>query len=152
MTVARIVMNSTHSLVMQGHHLIQIGIALLLFTSFEGFVIPALRAPRLGLSVHTLSTFQSLLMLAIGLMWPMLHLSSAASTAAFWLFVYSAFATLIPYVLAAVWGAGNSIMPLAAGTARGTPLQETVIKIVLCSAAPTGIVSFALMFWGLRVP
>jgi hypothetical protein len=28
------------------------------------------------------------------------------------------------------WGAGNGTMPLAAGTAHGTALQEAVIKVV----------------------
>src|SRR5207248_1816260 len=39
----------------QGHRLLQIGVALFLFTSFEGFAIPHFAAPNLGRSVHTLS-------------------------------------------------------------------------------------------------
>ena len=137
--------------VRQGHRLIQIGVSLFLFTSFEGFVIPYLPAPRLGLSVHTLSALQGLIFLALGLAWPRLALGPAASAAAFWLFVYSAFATLVPYVLAAVWGAGNSTMPLAAGTAHGTPFQEAVIKVIIYTAALPAILSFVLMLFGLRV-
>jgi len=121
-----------------------------LFASLEGFAVPYLRVPRLGLSVHTLSVIEALVALALGLIWPMLSLNGAASTVAFWFFVYSAFATLVSYVLAAAWGAGNSTMPLAAGPARGTPFQENVIKIVLYSAAPPCVVSLALILWGLR--
>jgi (hydroxyamino)benzene mutase len=55
------------------------------------------------------------------------------------------------YLLGAIWGAGNSTMPLAAGTAHGSDFQEAVIRIVAYSSAPTGIVSFALILWGLRV-
>ena len=36
----------------QGHRLLQIGVVLLLFSSFEGFAIPFLGAPRLGLSAY----------------------------------------------------------------------------------------------------
>lgn len=134
----------------QGHHLLQIGVALLLFAALQGFAVPYLRVPRLGLTLHTLSVTEALAVLALGLLWPRLALNGATSSIAFWLFIYSAFATLVPYVLAAAWGAGNSTMPLAAGTARGTATQERVMKIVLYSAAPPCIVSLALILWGLR--
>jgi hydroxylaminobenzene mutase len=47
-------MNSSNLLSRQGHRLLQIGVALFLFTSFEGFVIPYLAAPVLGRSAHSL--------------------------------------------------------------------------------------------------
>jgi hydroxylaminobenzene mutase len=53
--------------------------------------------------------------------------------------------------MAAIWGAGNSTIPLAAGTARGNSFQETIIKVVLYSAAPTFFISMALIIWGLRM-
>lgn len=135
----------------QGHRLLQIGVGLFLFSALEGFVIPALPVPRLGLSVHTLSVFQGLMLLGLGLLWPRLSLGPTASRVAFWTYIYSSFATLIPYVLAAVWGAGNSTIPLAAGSARGSAFQEAVIKVVLYSAAPTFLIAIALIIWGLRM-
>ncbi|PBB20031.1 hypothetical protein CK219_08455 [Mesorhizobium sp. WSM4313] len=72
----------------------QIGVALLLFSSFEGFAIPYLAAPRLGLSAHTLSGLEAVLLLALGLLWERLSLSVAASRVAFWLLIYSALAIL----------------------------------------------------------
>ena len=71
---------------------------------------------------------------------------------AFWLLVYSTFAILGAYLLGAFWGAGNETIPLAAGVAHGNQLQESVIKVVAYSSAPTGIISFALILWGLRMP
>jgi (hydroxyamino)benzene mutase len=47
-------------------------------------------------------------------------------------------------------GAGGSIIPLASGGIRGSDLQEAVIQFVMYPAAPTGIVAFALILWGLR--
>ena len=73
-----------------------------------------------------------------------------ASRIAFWFLVYSSFATIAAFVIAAVWGAGSSIMPLAAGGVRGSDFQEAVIQLVIYPAAPTGIISFALILWGLR--
>jgi (hydroxyamino)benzene mutase len=135
----------------QGHRLLQIGVALFLFTSFEGFAIPGFPAPHLGLSAHSLTALLGVLFIAMGLLWPKLHLGIAASRLAFWLLVYSSLAIVTAYLLGAIWGAGNSTMPLAAGTARGSDFQEAVIRIVAYSSAPTGIVSFALILWGLRI-
>jgi hydroxylaminobenzene mutase len=151
MDVYRRDMNTSPALSRQGHRLLQVGVALFLFSSLEGFVIPYLPVPRLGLSVHTLSALQGVILLTLGLVWPRLNLGTTASRIAFWLFVYSTFATLVPYVMAAVWGAGNSIIPLAAGTARGGAFQEAVISIVLMSAAPAILISLALILWGLRI-
>jgi hydroxylaminobenzene mutase len=143
-------MNASSRLSRQGHRLLQVGVALLLFTSFEGFAIPYVAAPRLGLSVHTLSALLSVLLLALGLVWPRLDLGATASGLAFWFLVYSSLAIIAAYVMAAIWGAGNTTMPLAAGTARGSASQEAAIRVVAYSSAPTGIVSFALILWGLR--
>ena len=138
-----------NALARQSQRLLQIGIGLLLFASFEGFVIPYFAAPRIGLSAHTLSALQSVLLLALGSAWPRLRLGDVAARITFWLLVYSTFAILAAYMLAAFWGAGNETMPMAAGAAHGSPVQELVIKIVGYSSAPTGIASFALILRGL---
>ncbi len=134
----------------QGHRLLQIGVALFLFTSLEGFAIPYVAAPRLGLSVHTLSALQGVLLMALGLLWPRLNLGAATSRIAFWFLIYSAFAILAAYVMGAVWGAGNETMRLAAGAAHGSAFQEVVIMVAAYSSAPPGLISFALILWGLR--
>lgn len=144
-------MNVSNMLSRQGHRMLQIGVALFMFAALEGFVIPVLPVPRLGLSVHTLSGLQGVMLLGLGLLWPQLNLGATASWIAFWTYLYSSFATLVPYVLAAVWGAGNSTIPLAAGTAHGSAFQEAVIKVVLYPAAPTFFISMALILWGLRL-
>ena len=143
-------MNSSEMLSRQGRYLLQLGVALFLFTSFEGFVIPALAAPNLGRSVHTLSAFTGVLFLTMGLMWPMLKLGTTASRVAFWFLIYSALATIAGFVVAALLGAGGSIMPIAAQGVRGSDLQEAMIQVITYPAAPTGIVAFGLILWGLR--
>jgi len=136
----------------QGHRLLQIGVALFIFSSLEGFAIPYLAAPRLALSVHTLSALQGVMLLSLGLVWlGRLNLGAKSSRIAFWLLVYSDFAILAAYVMAAFWGAGNETMPLAAESAHGSALQETLIKVVAYSSAPTGLTSFGLILWGLRL-
>jgi hypothetical protein len=69
--------------------------------------------------------------------------------------VYSALAILAAYTIAASWGVGLDTIKLAGelpdGLTRGTPFQETVIKIVSYSSV-SGAVPFLLIFWGLLRP
>jgi len=143
-------MNSSNVLSDQSHRMLQIGIGLFVFSGLEGFAIPRLASPPLGRSVHTLSALQGVMALTLGLFWPRLHLGAHAARIAFWTYNYSSFATLIPFMLAAVWGAGNTTIPLAAGESRGNTLQETTIKVIQYSAAPPFFISMALILWGLR--
>jgi hydroxylaminobenzene mutase len=144
-------MNASSGLSRQGRRLLQIGVALLLFSSIEGFVIPVLAAPPLGLSAHRLSAFQGVLLLALGLVWPKLDLGAKTASIAFWLLIYSTLAILAAYLMASFWGAGATTMPLAAAGAHGSAVQEAVIKVVAYSPAPTGLIAFALVLWGLRM-
>jgi (hydroxyamino)benzene mutase len=144
-------MNTSNLLSRQGHRMLQIGIALFVFSGLEGFVVHSFSVPSLGRSVHTLSALQGIMTLVLGLLWPRLNLSSTTSRIAFWTFIYSSFATLVPFVMAAFWGAGNTTIPLAAGTAHGSAFQEAIIKVILYSAAPPFFVSMVLILWGLRM-
>jgi hypothetical protein len=57
---------NTRYLTDQGHRLLEIGVLLLLFASFEGFGIPYVAVPAIGLAAHRLSALQSVLLLALG--------------------------------------------------------------------------------------
>ena len=50
----------------QRQRLFQIGMGLLVYSSLDGFAIPYLGSPRIGLSVHTLSAYQGVLLLTQG--------------------------------------------------------------------------------------
>jgi (hydroxyamino)benzene mutase len=143
-------MNASDMLSRQGHRMLQIGIWLFVFSGLEGFVIHSLPVPSLGRSVHTLSAEQGIITIVLGLLWPRLNLGTTASRIAFWTFLYSSFVTLIPFVLAALWGAGNTTIPLAAGAAHGSAIQEAMIKVILYSAALPFFISMGLILWGLR--
>jgi hydroxylaminobenzene mutase len=144
-------MNSPNILVSQGHRLLQVGVALFLFSSFEGFAIPYFASPIVGRSVHTLSALLGLILLAFGLVWPRLRLGVTGSRVAFGFLVYSGLAITAAFFLAAMWGAGQSAMPLS-GAPLGTAVEEAAITAVAYSSAPTGIIAFALILWGLRTP
>jgi hydroxylaminobenzene mutase len=148
-------MKSAVVLAREGHRLLQLGIALILFSSLEAFVVPHLASQRIALSVHTLSAFEGVLLLALGLMWSRLELGTTACRVAFWCLAYSALAILAAYGTAAFWGVGNETIRLMGelphGLVRGTAFQETLIQVLAYSSAPPFLISFVLIFWGLRV-
>jgi hydroxylaminobenzene mutase len=104
----------------QGHRLLQVGVALFLFTSLEGFGIPHLAVPRLGLSIHTLSALERILLLVLGLVWPRHNLGVTMSRVAFWFLLYSIFAILAAYVMASAGepATGRCRWPLELHTGR----------------------------------
>jgi hydroxylaminobenzene mutase len=148
-------MDFSRMLTRQGHWLLQIGLALLVYSSLDGFVIPYLGSPRIGLSVHTLSAYQGVLLLTQGLLWTRLRLGVTASRVAFWCLLHGTFAILAAYTLAAAWGVGNETIQLMGelphGLSRGSVFQETVIKVLAYSSAPTGLTWLGLALWGLRM-
>ena len=139
----------------QGQRLLQIGIVLILYSSIDGFAIPYFKSPRIGLSVHTLSAFQGVFLLAQGLLWTRLSLSVKASLIAYWCSIYATFAILFAYTIAAIWGVGNETIVLMGelphGLHHGSVFQETFIKVLAYSSAPTGLISFVIILRGLRI-
>jgi hypothetical protein len=69
-------MTSPATLSRHGQRLLQVGVALLVLTSLEGFAIPVLASPPLGLAAHRLGALLAVLMLAVGLLWPRLELAT----------------------------------------------------------------------------
>ncbi|HYU41434.1 MAG TPA: hydrogenase [Vicinamibacteria bacterium] len=135
----------------QGHRLLQVGSLLILLALLVGLAIPRLTVPRLGLSTHLLGIMQGTFLMVLGLVWPKLALSRSAARVGVGLAIYGCIAAWVANLLAAIWGAGSSMLPLAAGSARGSGVQEAVIRVLLVSAAVSLVSATALLVWGLRV-
>ena len=130
--------------------MLRFGVLLVLLALLIGLAIPALAVPRLGVAAHVNGVVGGVALLVLGLLWPQLQLGRRGLGAAFWLAVYSFFvATLMP-LLGGAWAAGATMLPLAAGTARGTPLQEAILSTGLVTAGVSVFVLFVLLFLGLR--
>ncbi len=134
----------------QGHRLIQIGCLLFLVALLVGIMVPSFAVPRLGLSTHLLGITQGIFLMVIGLVWPRLRVTRAIGRTGMFLTVYGCFAPWTANLLAAMVGAGNSLLPLAAGEARGSSLQEGIIAILLRSGAVSLIAALLVILWGLR--
>ena len=138
--------------VRQGHRFLQIGMFLFLAALLVGLAVPSFAVPRLGLSSHLLGLMQGLFLMVAGLFWDRLRLPLATFRIAFWLTLYGCFAPLTANLLAAIWGAGNTLLPIAAGQAHGSALQERLITILLRTGGATLIAAAVLVLWGLRMP
>jgi (hydroxyamino)benzene mutase len=130
--------------------LLRTGIGLLVAAALLGLTIPHLTVPRLALSAHLIALMQGIFLIVAGLLWSKLVLTTMQARTAFWLLIYQGVAAPLANLMGAVWGAGNSILPMAAGLAHGRTAQELMIDIGLRSAGAAVIVGLLLMLWGLR--
>ena len=143
-------MDISESTQRQGHRLLQLGALLFLAALLVGLFVPKFAVPRLGLSVHLLGLLQGIFLMVLGTVWPRLLLTTGAARSGFFLLVYGCMAAWIANLLAAIWGAGNAMLPIAGGADHGTSIQEEVIALALRSAAVSLIASVVLVLWGLR--
>jgi (hydroxyamino)benzene mutase len=134
----------------QGHRLLQLGVLLFFFALLVGLVVPMFAVPRLGLSTHLLGLMQGLFLVVLGLLWPKLRLTRMLGGWGVVLAVYGCFAAWTANLSAAIWGAGNTMLPIAAGASHGTALQEAIVSVALRSAAVSLIAAAGLVLWGLR--
>jgi hydroxylaminobenzene mutase len=134
----------------QGHRLLQLGILLFFFALLVGFAVPRFNIPRIGLSAHLLGIMQGIFLMVTGLLWPKLKLTRTISRVGFLLVIYGCFAAWIANLMAAIWGAGNTMLPIAAGQAHGSALQEEIIAIALRTAAVSLVAAAIVILWGLR--
>ena len=143
-------MDPSDSSLRRERRLLQAGVLLFLLALLVGLAVPRFAVPRLGLSAHLLGIMQGIFLMVIGLLWPKLKLTPAVSGAGSLLAIYGCFAAWAANVLGAVWGAGNLMLPIAAGQARGNAIQETLIAFGLRTAAVSLIAAAILILWGLR--
>jgi hydroxylaminobenzene mutase len=132
-----------------GHRLIQVGASLFLVALFVGFAIPRFALPRLGLSTHLLGLMQGTLLMVVGLVWPRLALPRRLSLAGCGLAIYGCLAAWTANLCGAIWAAGGAMVPLAAGAARGTVVQEAIIRLLLVSGALCLVGAAGILVWGL---
>jgi (hydroxyamino)benzene mutase len=143
-------MDTSDNFVRHGHRLIQAGMFLFLLALLVGLIVPKFAVPRLGLSTHLLGIMQGIFLMVVGLLWERLRISLLMSRIGIGLAVYGCFAAWTANLSAAIVGAGNSMLPIAAGQARGSSVQEAMITIALRSAAVSLIAVALLILWGLR--
>ncbi|MBX3487909.1 hydrogenase [Parvibaculum sp.] len=133
----------------QAHWLVLLGLLLFLIGLLTGFVSGGLANSRMGLSAHLEGLMNGIFLALLGLLWSRLVLGATALLVAFWLVVYAAFANWLGVLLAAIWGAGAGMMPLAAQGMSGSGPQEAIIAFLLISLSVAMVLGVILVILGL---
>jgi len=134
------------------YKLIKNGFGLFLLGLLTGFVIPAMRNPRLGLSSHLEGVMNGMFLILLGIVWSRFSLSPVLHKWGFWLALIGAYTNWATTLLAGFWGAGAELMPIAGGDLQGLFWQEILIKIGLGSLSVSMIAVSLLAIWGLKTP
>ncbi len=133
-----------------GRRLIRYGILLFFLGLLTGLVVQELANPRMGLSSHLEGVMNGIVLVVLGVIWPRLRLPRAALSITFWLAMYGTYASWATTLAAAVWGAGQAMLPIAAAGHTGTALQEAIIRCSLSSLVLAMLVTCIIVLWGLR--
>lgn len=130
--------------------LIRLGVTLILLGLITGLAVQELANPRMALASHVEGVLSGMLLVVMGLVWPRLNLDGAVMRAAFWFLAYGAFANWANPLLAALWAAGSSMMPMAAQGHEGTPSQELIIGFIAVTLTLSLLTGIVLVLLGLR--
>jgi (hydroxyamino)benzene mutase len=124
------------------------GVLLFLLGLVTGFVIPALKAPRIGLSAHLAATQMGVALIAFGFLWERLTFWngwSAPLAHVLWISFYVVWAAIL---LGGVWGTGKAL-PIAGAGYVATKWQEqiTLLPLALGSLGGFGVIAMLLIQW-----
>jgi (hydroxyamino)benzene mutase len=136
----------------RGRTLLQLGVVLFLLGLLTGFLLPAMENPRMGLSSHLEGVMNGMVLVGLGLLWPMLTLGDRVRQLALVLAVYGTYANWLTTLAAGFWGAGGGMMPLAAAGYIGTGVQEGLVTFGLISLSVAMVIVAAVVLWGLHRP
>ena len=125
------------------------GMLLVVLGLLMGLVVQAVANPRIGLSAHTGTLMNGILLVAMGAFWHQLRLSSGMATTAYWLMVDGSYASAAGLFLAAVFGT-SATTPLHGAGHAGTPWQEALVGALLVVGGVAVLAGCVLPLWGLR--
>jgi len=124
------------------------GTVLFLLSLLIGFAVPALRNPRMGVSVHVAGMEGGMALWALGLMWPRLTLPAGVQLATQVLAVLGLYAIFASLLLAALWGTSRAT-PIAGAGHQATRPREAAVTTLLAGGSLAITTAVALVLWGL---
>jgi hydroxylaminobenzene mutase len=129
--------------------LFKLGLVLFVIGLITGFAIPVLKNPRMGLTSHLEGILNGIFLALLGLLWPHVHLTHGWGVTAVVLIVYSAYANWLGTLLAAAWGAGRKLAPLAAGDHEASNVKESIFGVLLISLSVAIVIGVVIVIVGL---
>ena len=130
--------------------LIRHGMALFLLGLLTGILIPVLTSPRLALAAHVEALLNGIFLVLVGgVVWKQLRLPERVAGAGFWLLLVAAYANWGFCLLAAVFGASQTLAIAGAGYSAAQ-WQEQLVSAGLGVGALCILVACCLVLYGLR--
>jgi len=103
----------------------------------------------MALSSHLEAVLNGMFLVLVGLLWPHIHLSDALEVSAVVLIVYSAYANWVAALLAAAWGAGRKLAPIAVADHEASAAKEGFVSFLLVSLSLSIVVGVGIVIVGL---
>lgn len=132
------------------HKLVRYGMILFSLGLLTGFGIPLMRNPRMELASHLEAVMNGMFLILLGLIWQKLRLSVGALKWGYALSLFGTFTNWVTNLLAAIWGAGAEMLPIAGGGYQGVAWQEMLIKVGLGSLSLAMLAVCIIVLWGLK--
>lgn len=132
----------------QSKALLVSGMILFLLGLLNGAAIPLFQNSRMGLSAHLAGVQNGLVLLAFGLFWHKVNLTTTSKKRCLQLSIYSMFAIWFALVLAAIWGT-SSATPIAGAGFTASITKENIVNIFLYSGSLAIIVASIQIIIGL---
>jgi (hydroxyamino)benzene mutase len=129
--------------------LFKLGLILFVIGLLTGLAIPILKNPRMGLTSHLEGILNGMFLALLGLLWSHVHLPHAWGVTAIVLIVYSAYANWLATLLAAAWGAGRTLAPIAAGDHEASKVKEGVFGFLLVTLSAAVVIGVVIVIVGL---
>lgn len=127
------------------------GIVLVLAGLLMGMVVQSVANPRMGLSAHTGTLMNGILVVALGALWPRLALAPRLERVAYASVLAGSYLGSGMVFLAGVFGTSRST-PLHGAGHAGTAAQEAVVEMGLVVGAVLTLAGFVIVLYGLRRP
>jgi len=133
-----------------GRRLIRHGMVLFALGLLTGILIPTLTSPRLALAAHMEGLLNGIFLILVGgVVWKELRLPERLAGAGFWLLLIAAYASWGFCLLAAVFGASQTLAIAGAGYSAA-PWQERLVSAGLGTGALCVLVACCVALYGLR--
>jgi hydroxylaminobenzene mutase len=124
------------------------GMVLVLAGLLMGAVVQSVANPRLGLSAHTGTLMNGILLLGMGAFWPMLAVSPRVEAIGWWLVIAGSYLSSVALFLAGVFGTSRST-PLHGAGHVGAPWQEALVAAGLTVGAVALLAGCGIALLGL---
>jgi hydroxylaminobenzene mutase len=120
------------------------GMALFLLALLNGFAIPVLKSPRLGLSAHLAGVQSGTFLIVVGLLWGHVAIWPSWSMPLAYGIAGALAALWLALLLAGVFGAGHGL-PIAGQGVTTTPLRQRAVTLLLAAGSLGALVSVAAL-------